>query len=210
MDYLLREKVKMVVVACNTATALALDELKSHCPIGIYGVIEPGVRAAIETSSRSVLILATAAAVRSEAYPREFIRQQSGVRAPIMVRQVACPLLVPLAEEGWFDHPVTEEVIQSYIGGALQNGVETVLLGCTHYPLLTPSFRRVLPDSVQIVHGAKILAGEIAADLKVQGLSAPDNARGTIRFTATDRIAGRLPLLESLFGHPPEFELVDL
>ena len=140
--FLLAEGAQMLVVACNTASALALDELQAALPIPVVGVIEPGTQAAfaVSRSSASILVLATAATVASGAYARSCAAL--GLRA----FEKACPLLVPLVEEGWVDHPVTAEVVRIYLAEALEAAPEarTVVLGCTHYPLLNGVIERTL------------------------------------------------------------------
>ncbi len=216
-NFLVSQKVKALVVACNTASALALESLKSHLSIPVVGVIEPGVKAAMASSSDSekpVLVLATEGTVRSEAYLKEF--QRLGYVGT--VKQLACPLLVPLAEEGWFHHPLTQAIIETYLfsesnpfGGSFRG---TLLLGCTHYPLLESSFEKVLGDKVSIIHGAKILAEELKVQLIKNELKSiqeqPQNRLGTIQFFSTDQIRASLPILKALFQTQVSFSVVDL
>ena len=138
--FLLEQGAEMLVVACNTATALALEELKAALPIPVVGVIDPGTQAAAATGAGEVLVLATTATVHSGAYTRSC--SALGVRA----YEKACPLLVPLVEEGWIDHPVTAEVLSIYLKEALAEApnVTALVLGCTHYPLLRPLIERTL------------------------------------------------------------------
>jgi glutamate racemase len=131
----------LLVIACNTATALALDDLRREMPIPVIGVIEPGAEAArAARTDASVLVLATSATVQSKAYTRAL--EGLGLKA----YEMACPLLVPLVEEGWIEHPVTDEVLRIYLDQALTAApnADTLLLGCTHYPLLEPAIRRTL------------------------------------------------------------------
>jgi len=131
----------LLVIACNTATALALDDLRRELPIPVIGVIEPGAEAARAARvDASVLVLATIATVQSKAYTRAL--EGLGLKA----YEMACPLLVPLVEEGWIEHPVTDEVLRIYLDQALTAApnADTLLLGCTHYPLLEPAIRRTL------------------------------------------------------------------
>ena len=132
IEFLTERGVKAVVVACNTASALALPDLDSGTGIPTWGVIEPGARKAAEVSRGKVGIIATEATVRSDAYARELRR----LRPDLEILSRACPLLVPLVEEGWHDDPVTEEVAQRYLAPLLEAGIDTLVLGCTHYPLL--------------------------------------------------------------------------
>jgi glutamate racemase len=187
--FLLGQKVKAVVIACNTASAMALDSLRDEIPVPLFGVVKPGVRAGLEAGG-GVLVLGTESTVKSEAYLKEFAAQNSAT----MVQQLACPLLVPLAEEGWFDHTVTRQVITHYLGDVDWNGISTVVLGCTHFPLLEPSFRKVLPENTTLVHGGAAVAREVAEYLQSANLSNA-SGQGSVRLLTTDRVSTRLPLL---------------
>ncbi len=183
--FLLAEGAEMLVVACNTASALALDELQSALPIPVVGVIEPGTQAAHLASqgSASVLVLATAATVASGAYTR------SCAALGLCAFEKACPLLVPLVEEGWIDHPVTAEVTRIYLAEALEAApdVRTLVLGCTHYPLLKPIIERTLAElghPMHIVDSANATARAAAALVPTASATEPV----TCRFFATDSI----------------------
>lgn len=190
IEFLLAESVKAVVLACNTASSLALPALQGEFPVPLFGVVEPGVRAGLEVAKKGVLVLGTDSTVRSEAYLKTFLR----IAPQMPVTQLACPLLVPLAEEGWWDHPLTEQVIAEYLKPLDLTGIDTVVLGCTHFPLLEPSFRRVLPEHVAIVHGGQQLAQEVGAWLEDRALSTPQ-AGSQVRIFSTDRLNDRLPLV---------------
>jgi glutamate racemase len=132
-----------LVIACNTATALALDDIRAAVKIPVLGVIEPGAESAYEATGKSseVLVLATSATVQSHAY-----RAACTARG-LRVTEAACPLLVPLVEEGWIDHPVTREVLRIYLSEALERcSPEAVLLGCTHYPLIASAIEQTLRE----------------------------------------------------------------
>lgn len=205
--FLFDKPVKAVVVACNTATAMALRDLQAASPGPVLGVINPGVVASLKAAQgKRVLVLATDSTVRSEAYIREFQRLSEGTT----ISQLACPLLVPLAEEGWFDHNVTSEVARQYLAGIDFSEIGAVLLGCTHYPLLLSSLRQVIPDSVPITHGATVLAEQLKEQLASRGLLSGELAGGKVTFLSTDSLSRPLPLLQKLFAHPVHFETVDL
>jgi glutamate racemase len=132
-----------LVIACNTATALALDDIRAAVKIPVLGVIEPGAESAYEATGKNseVLVLATSATVQSHAY------RAACTARDLRVTEVACPLLVPLVEEGWTDHPVTREVLRIYLSEALQHcSPEAVLLGCTHYPLIASAIEQTLRE----------------------------------------------------------------
>ena len=158
VQFLLERGVKSIVVACNTASAEALQMLKREFSVPIVGVIEPGVHAAVEASENGRIgVIGTAATVRSGAY-------QAGIallRGEADVTAAPCPLFVPLAEEGWVDHPVTEMVAREYLEEFRSRDIDTLVLGCTHYPLLKPVIGRVMGPSVGLVDSAVETAHEM-------------------------------------------------
>ncbi len=155
---------EFLVIACNTASALALDAIQQSVPVPVLGVIEPGASAARAASKTGdVLVIATDATVRNHAYTAACNAQ--GLRA----LEKACPLLVPLVEEGWTDHPVTAEVVQIYLAELNTDAAiaglnpDTLLLGCTHYPLLRPLLEKTVPAGMRVIDSA-----EAAADAAVR------------------------------------------
>ena len=135
LAYLIGRGVKAVVVACNTSTAHALDHLRSRASVPVVGVIEPGARAAVAASrSGTIGVIGTVGTVASGAYERAI----KALRPDATVVSAACPLFVPLVEEGWFDHPAAELIARDYLEPLRRSGVDVVVLGCTHYPLLKP------------------------------------------------------------------------
>jgi glutamate racemase len=158
MRALLKYKVKMVVVACNTASSLALDVLKKEFDVPILGVIEPGVKKAVAiTRNKKVGIIATSSTVKSGRYAKKIVQLDSH----ITVTSQSCPLFVPLVEEGWFDHPVTYQVAQHYLGDMKKSQVDTLILGCTHYPLLKRVLNKVMGPKVQLVDSAQEVALQV-------------------------------------------------
>jgi glutamate racemase len=147
---------EMLVIACNTATALALDQIRKSSSVKVLGVIEPGAQRALAASrTRKVVVIGTDATVSSHAYQKAL--SALGMEA----HEKACPLLVPLVEEGWIDHPVAEQVARIYLDEAFADGFSTadvLLLGCTHYPLLKPVLQRIAPPHVTLVDSAKAMA----------------------------------------------------
>jgi glutamate racemase len=189
--FLLDRGVKAVVIACNTASALALEGLEPTVPT--WGVIEPGARRAAAVSRGRVGVIATESTVRSGAYPRALAR----LRPDLEVVSQACPLLVPLVEEGWHDDPVTAEVAARYLAPLLAARVDTLVLGCTHYPLLRSVLERAAPG-VALVDSAEAVAELVATGLAEAGLAAPAGAAPEHHLSVTDagptfeRIAGRI------------------
>ena len=150
------QNIDLLVIACNTATALAFPRIQEAAHVPVVGVVEPGAAMAAELSkSRAAIVIATEATVSSHAY-RDAL-QRHGVAA----HEKACPLFVPLVEEGWIEHPVTEQVARIYLGEALAQAPEradVLVLACTHYPLIAPLLRRIAPDHMQIVDSAESTA----------------------------------------------------
>jgi len=164
-----QQSAQYMVIACNTASALALDAIESAVPVPVLGVIEPGAAAARSASQTGdVLVIATDATVQSHAYAAAC--QARGLRAI----EKACPLLVPLVEEGWTDHPVTAQVIRIYLDELLQVAAaqgmnpDTLVLGCTHYPLLRPLIEKAVPAGMQVIDSA-----DAAADAAVHLFNLP-------------------------------------
>ena len=157
-DFLLAHGVQMLVVACNTASAWALETLQRKLTIPVIGVIEAGVRSLLASSkAQQVAVIGTRGTIDSGSYQK--LVQQYCPQAKLTCR--ACPLLVPLVEEQWLDHPVTDQVIREYLGDLKRSSVDAVLLACTHYPLLKPAIQRVLAHEVRIVDSADAVAAEL-------------------------------------------------
>jgi glutamate racemase len=176
--YLQDQGAELLVIACNTATALALDEIKIKAAAGVkvIGVIEPGAEAAAATSrKRKVVVIGTDATISSHAYRRAL--EARGVA----VREKACPLFVPLVEEGWVEHPVTEQVAKIYLSEAFSDDAgnddaDVLVLGCTHYPLIKPLLRRVAPEHLAIGDWAAPTAQDVARQLGRQLQIEPEPA----------------------------------
>ena len=197
--FLVERGVGMLVVACNTVSALALDVLESELAIPVVGVLEPGARAAV-ASGGPIGVLGTEATVRSGAYARAIERLAPGV----LVRSQACPLFVPLVEEGWSAGEVPLRVAERYLEPL--HGVRTLLLGCTHYPLLAGVLAKVLPEA-RIVDSATTVAAETARLLGGPRRGTPPD----VRYFVTDS-PDRFLRLGSLFlGHDlTGVELIDV
>ena len=192
--YLQDQGAELLVIACNTATALALDEIKAAAGVEVIGVIEPGAEAAAAASrKRKVVVIGTEATVSSHAYRRALEARK------IAVREKACPLFVPLVEEGWVEHPVTEQVARIYLSEAFSDDAsdaDVLVLGCTHYPLLKPLLRRVAPEHIAIVDSAESTAQDVARQLGRQlhfepkpastAMKSDGRAAPRLKFFATD------------------------
>jgi glutamate racemase len=205
---------ELLVIACNTATALALDRITAAAHVTVVGVVEPGADAAASVSNnKKVVVIGTEATVSSHAYRKAL--EARGVIA----REKACPLLVPLVEEGWVEHPVTEQVARIYLNEAFADGfndADALVLGCTHYPLLKPLLHRVTPSHVTIVDSAESTAHTVVARLRkllpaVSGRPEERRAIPRLKFFATDSVEKFRRLGERFLGHPiEEVQHVDL
>jgi glutamate racemase len=210
--FLEQQGAQTLVIACNTATALALDKITQAATVPVVGVIEPGAeRAAGESNNKKVVVIGTEATVSSRAYLKAL--EARGVHA----KEKACPLLVPLVEEGWIDHPVTEEVAQIYLKEAFAGGfksADVLLLGCTHYPLLRSVLHKVAPKHVKIVDSADATAEAVGRLLRRTSLpsaleSEPRNPR--LKCFATDSAEKFRRLGAQFLGHPiDDVQHVDL
>ena len=177
--------IKLLVVACNTASSYALEALATACPVPVVGVVEPGVRAAVASGAGRIGVIGTEGTIRSEAYQRALRQAAPGVA----VFSAACPLFVPLAEEGWTTGAVAEEVARTYLAAFEGTDVDTLILGCTHYPLLvdtiTTAFEEITHHDVQVLDSASATAEALAQELDQRGLHNVEGAQN-LRFCATD------------------------
>lgn len=203
LDFLAGRGVKAVVVACNTASALALEGLAIDLPC--WGVIAPGAERAAALSRGRVGVLATESTVLSDAYGRALRR----LRPDLEVLSRACPLFVPLVEEGWLDDPVTEAVARRYLEPLLAAGVDTLVLGCTHYPLLAPLLARVAGAAIPLVDSAAAVSELVACELGKRGLLAAGAATED-HFCVTDASQRFARIAQEFVGRPVRLELVDL
>lgn len=180
---LLGARAKTIVVACNTASALALPQLEGSLPVPVTGVIQPGARAALaRTKSGHVGVIGTRATIASGAYERALRTLEPEVR----VTARPCPLLVPLIEEGWLDGPVTDQIIGQYLEPLMADGVDTLVLGCTHYPLLRNAIARVAGQNVTLVDSAENCAKAVRDLLDEKMLRTSKTQQGSLRVALTD------------------------
>lgn len=186
-SFLVRRDIKLLVVACNTASAVALPGLKRQFSIPVVGVIEPGARRAVEvTRSGRIGVIGTAGTIRSSAYTRAIKRLNP--EACVLTR--ACPLFVPLAEEGWTDNQVARLAAESYLLELRDAGIDTLVLGCTHYPLLKPVISEVMGPKVTLVDSAAETARTVAAILTERDLLRPAVEKGNHHYFVSDIPAG--------------------
>ena len=182
-DMLLAEDCMAIVVACNTASALALTTLCENTRVPVVGVIRPGAEAAVAASrNKHVGVIGTRATIRSGAYERAIRALDPGVK----VSAKACPLFVPLIEEGWLDGEITDRVIRQYLEPLVEGEVDTLVLGCTHYPLLRPALETFLGDAVRLVDSAENCARAVSRLLERENLRAAADAEGELTIALTD------------------------
>jgi len=196
-SFLVSRDIKMLVVACNTASAISLAALKKEFPIPVIGVIEPGARrAAAVTYNGKVGVIGTEGTIKSSAYTKA-IKQMN---PEIEVVTGACPLFVSLAEEGWIDNEVARLTAEFYLKGLKEKAVDTLVLGCTHYPILKKIIAEVMGNDVTLVDSAEETAFTVAEILKNESLLRPSSEKGNHHFFVTDIPAGFIKVGNRFFG----------
>ena len=181
--WLASRDVKMVVVACNTASSHALAELRRISQVPVEGVVEPGARAAVAaTRNGRIGVIGTAGTMKSGAYARAI----KALRPDAQVAQQACPLFVPLVEEGWQDHAAARLIAHEYLDPLGRDGIDTLVLGCTHYPLLKPLLAEVMGPAVRLIDSAEETAAAVARELSASGLAGPKSAHAHAHFVVSD------------------------
>src|SRR6266567_3649152 len=183
IEMLIAEHVKTIVIACNSASAVALPKMEETFPVPVVGVIKPGAQAAIAaTRNRHVGVIGTHATIKSGAYERAL----HSLDPKIGISARSCPLLVPLIEEGWLEDKLTDQVIARYLEPLVCEGVDTLVLGCTHYPLLNGAIARFLGDKVKLVDSARNCARAVQELLDRQLLRAPPGGSPGLAVVLTD------------------------
>lgn len=181
--FLVGRGVKAIVVACNTATAHALPLLKENFDLPVIGVIEAGVESALRDSAvERVGIIATRGTIRSHAYQHALALKRTG----LIIHAQEAPLLVPFVEEDWIDHPAAELVLKTYLDPLVEKGIDTLMLSCTHYPLLIPVLRRLLPEGVRLVDSATTCAEHLKSELVRLDMLNPQQDEGGLEIQLTD------------------------
>ena len=185
IHFLQTKGVKMIVIACNTATALALDVVKSEFDVPIIGVVEPGARAALSvTKNKKIGVIGTEGTVRSGMYEKVI----QGYDSEVQVTAKACPMFVPVVEEGFRKHHVADEVIDFYLASMKESGIDALILGCTHYPLLRSKIMEYVGDKIALVNPAYETAMDLKRMLKELDLENPGNEekQGSYSFYVSD------------------------
>lgn len=181
--FLISRGVKAIVVACNTATAHALPTLREHYRVPILGVIDAGVDAALANpDAERIGIIATRGTIASHAYQHALAQRRTG----LIIHGQPAPLLVPLVEENWIDHPAAELILKTYLDPLVEKGIDTLMLACTHYPLLIPVLRRMLPADLRLVDSATTCAEHLREELVRLDLVSENEGEGSLEIHLTD------------------------
>lgn len=186
-SFLIKRDIKLLIVACNTASAVALPALRRILSVPVVGVIEPGAKRAVETTRSGIIgVIGTSGTIRSSAYSRAIKR----LNPDISVLARPCPLFVPLAEEGWTDNDVAQMTAHLYLKELREAAVDTLVLGCTHYPLLKKIIGKAMGSEVTLVDSAEETARTVAAILREKNLLRPPAEQGNHHYYVTDVPAG--------------------
>ncbi len=207
-QFLLHEHVKMIVVACNTASAFALSTLQARFKIPIIGVIAPGAQAALKaTKTRRVGVIGTEGTIESKAYTAAIHKLDQQIH----VFGQACPLIVPLVEEGWLEKPVARDIVKEYLAPLLAQDIDTLVLGCTHYPLLKGLLGSVAGPKIQLIDSAQETALAVARTLKEKTLEVPAGKPVTRTFFVSDAPQKFEKIGQRFLGQPiPGVKRVDI
>ena len=182
-EFLIKQNIKLLVVACNTASSVSLIQLEHNFALPIVGVIKPGASAAIKaTRNKKVGVIGTAGTIASESY----VKALKKIDPSVKIFTQPCPLFVPLAEEGWIDKNVTRQIAGEYLKSLKKYNIDTLILGCTHYPLLKSVIARVMGANVTLVDSAKATAETVKDLLIRENLLARGTAKGEYRFFVSD------------------------
>lgn len=196
-DFLMRFKVKLIVVACNTASSTSMGELIKHAHVPVVGVIKPGAKKAVTvTRNNRIGIIGTHTTIKSRAYVREI----KSISPKIDVVSKPCPLFVPLVEEGWLREKATFAIAEKYLASFRRKGIDTLVLGCTHYPLLKQVIGKVMGKSVKIIDSASSVADEVHTILMSMGELSRGRKKPRHRFFATDAVEHFVRVGERFLG----------
>lgn len=182
-QFLVGHGVKMIVIACNTVSAVALEVVQKHSRVPVIGVIVPGARAAVKASTKKRIgVIGTVGTIASNAYTNA-LRQFDG---EVSVFGQACPLFVPLAEEGWIDHKATDLVAREYLFPLKSHHIDSLVLGCTHYPILRSVIERVFDGTVALIDSGEATADEVGLALDEHDLRNDSTQKGNVQFFVSD------------------------
>ncbi|HLF13468.1 MAG TPA: glutamate racemase [Bacteroidota bacterium] len=197
-EFLMSHDVKMIVVACNTVSSVALDLVMKKAGVPVVGVILPGAKAAVAASKNGrVGVIGTVGTITSNAY----VNAIRLLDASVTVMSQACPLFVPLAEEGWTEHQATELIAKEYLFPMKREKIDTLVLGCTHYPILAGVIARILGDRVTLIDSGEAAASEVGEILDARDLRNPSSAKPHIQFFVSDIPHKFTEVGERFLGH---------
>ncbi|MFP4381912.1 MAG: glutamate racemase [Candidatus Sumerlaeia bacterium] len=203
ITFLIDKGVKVVIAACNTVSAAALPSIQDEFPVKVMGVVEMGARVALENAPGHVGVIGTETTIGSEAY----VRAIHAIQPDAKVIQKACPLFVPLIEEGWLDHDVSRQVIAEYLGPMRETGIDSLILGCTHYPLLKPLLAEFFGPEVRVVDSAEAMVVAMQKAIETgQVPAAPQDHQATCTYYATDRCNRFRELVGAFMGEEVNVE----
>jgi len=205
-DFLEAQRIKLLIIACNTVAAVAAQTVRQRSTVPVLDVIEAGANAAVaSTRRRRIGVIGTLTTIQSKAYDEALNR----LDADAEVHGQPCPLFVPLVEEGWLDHPVTRLTAEQYLAPLLSRNIDTLVLGCTHYPLLQPLLQDVVGQNVQLIDSADTTAQRASLLLKSGALLNPGGAAGQLSCYVTDVPQRFQAIGERFLGEPlPRIELL--
>lgn len=201
VEFLLRFNAKLIIVACNTSSSLSINVLRSRFKIPVIGVIEPGVKKAVSvTGNRRIGVIGTKATIASHSYEKEIKRHDGDIKC---ITQ-SCPLFVPLVEEQWIRNKVTRIVAERYLRPVIGQKVDTLILGCTHYPLLKAVMRKIVGRGVKLIDSAEEVAWDAKRLLEREGMLRKDG-RARHRFFVSDEPANFKKIGEKFLGRKISF-----
>ncbi|MFD1171375.1 glutamate racemase [Oceanobacillus picturae] len=199
VDFLLEKNIKMLVVACNTATAFTLQELQEKLDIPVIGVIQPGARAAIKfTRNNNIGVIGTEGTIRSEAYTKAL----ESIHSSIKVNALACPLFVPMVEQGILTGKKAQEVVESSLSPLMEGEMDTLILGCTHYPLLKQTIQNVMGEQVTVISSSEETARETSTILDVHKIIKTGDVIPVHEFFTTGELEIFIEIAKSIFKDP--------
>jgi glutamate racemase len=210
-NFLLRKNIKLLVVACNTASSVAMKELKRFLTIPVIGMIEPGAKNALQVSKNGIIgVIGTRATINNKAYSNELKK----LNPKIKVYEKACPLFVPLAEEGWINHKATQLVAKEYLSGLREKKIDSLVLGCTHYPILIDTIKKVIGKNVKLIDSGTPAARLVEYYLNGRQLRNQSVHQGNSEFYVSDVPAKFREVAERFLGrkivHMHKVELEEL
>lgn len=207
-QFLAKKNVKLIIVACNTASAVAIDELKSKFEIPIIGMINPGAKTAInETKNKRIGVIGTETTILNKAYSKAINK----IDKEIKVFEKACPLFVPLAEEGWINHPATKLIAEEYLSELKKENIDTLILGCTHYPILKDVIQEVIGKNVKLIDSGSAASVEVNEYLEGRGIKNFQHNIGKYEYYVSDVPKKFKEIADRFLGKELEFiEKVEL